>query len=266
MVYPQIGGEGDASDDDVLERLRAFAGSVIEPEEVDRATGQLALALGRGEGGEEEHRYQAAEVRHGILAVLTGLALHGGFRPWGSTFLVFSDYLRPALRLAALMAQPVIHVFTHDSVAVGEDGPTHQPVEHLESLRLIPGVQVLRPADEAETVEAWRRAVQRTDGPTALVLSRQSVPSLALSEPIGAVDVEIVATGSEVQLAVEVAARLQERSLIARVISAMDRADFSPFHRMLDVLSRPFEDQPDARDLAEPPLPHERVAATFCGT
>ena len=181
----------------------------------------------------------------GMAAVLNGLALHGGFRPWGSTFLVFSDYLRPALRLAAMMKQPVIHIFTHDSVAVGEDGPTHQPVEHVESLRLIPGLQVLRPADEAETVEAWRRAIERTDGPTALILTRQSVPFLdpntivrprnapSTNEPAetrdgSPIDVEIVATGSEVALALDVATRLAERGVIARVVSAMDRQTYAP--------------------------------------
>lgn len=195
----------------------------------------LAGSTGAKTGGVRVTRddYSGSTIAFGIrefamAAVLNGLALHGGFRPWGSTFLVFSDYLRPALRLAALMRQPVIHVFTHDSVAVGEDGPTHQPVEHLESLRLIPALQVLRPADEAETVEAWRRALQRTDGPTALILSRQSVPSLDLDEPTGSVDVEIVSTGSEVQLAVQVAARLRERSIRARVVSAMDRTAYRP--------------------------------------
>ncbi|MEU3013584.1 transketolase family protein [Nocardia asteroides] len=112
----------------------------------------------------------------GMAAILNGISLHGGFRVFGSTFLVFADYLRPALRLSALMRQPVIYVLTHDSIAVGEDGPTHQPVEHLESLRLIPGLQVLRPADDAETAHAWHLALTRTDGPTALILSRQSVP------------------------------------------------------------------------------------------
>jgi transketolase len=164
-----------------------------------------------------------------MAAVLNGLALHGGLRPWGSTFLVFSDYLRPALRLAALMGQPVVHVLTHDSVAVGEDGPTHQPVEHIESLRLIPGLLVLRPADEAETAEAWRRALERVDGPTALILTRQAVPPLALPEVADdPVDLEIVATGSEVALGVAVAARLLERGVTARVVSAMDRSAYRP--------------------------------------
>ncbi len=164
-----------------------------------------------------------------MAAVLNGLSLHGGFRPFGSTFLVFSDYLRPALRLACLMRQPVIYVLTHDSVAVGEDGPTHQPVEHVESLRLIPGLQVLRPADGRETVEAWRLALERTDGPTALILTRQSVPPHRSSTPEPAeVDVEIVATGSEVALAAEVATRLQDVGVTARVVSAMDRSTYQP--------------------------------------
>ncbi len=113
-----------------------------------------------------------------MAAVLNGMSLHGGFRVYGSTFLVFSDYLRPALRLSALMRQPVVYLLTHDSVAVGEDGPTHQPVEHVESLRLIPGLTVLRPADDVETAAAWRQALATTDGPTAIVLTRQAVPSL----------------------------------------------------------------------------------------
>ena len=121
----------------------------------------------------------------GMAAVLNGLSLHGGFRPYGSTFLVFSDYLRPALRLSALMHQPVIYLLTHDSVAVGEDGPTHQPVEHVESLRLIPGVTVLRPADDLETVAAWRTALANTTGPTVLVLTRQSRPVTAGRRPAG---------------------------------------------------------------------------------
>ncbi len=164
-----------------------------------------------------------------MAAVLNGLSLHGGFRTWASTFLVFSDYLRPALRLSALMGEPVIYVLTHDSVAVGEDGPTHQPVEHVESLRLIPGLQVLRPADEAETVEAWRRAIECTDGPTALILSRQSLPphTTPPSGPSRAT-VEIVATGSEVSLAVEVAERLAGRGVVARVVSAPDRSGYQP--------------------------------------
>ncbi len=167
-----------------------------------------------------------------MAAVLNGLSLHGGFRVFGSTFLVFSDYLRPALRLSALMHQPVVYVLTHDSVAVGEDGPTHQPVEHVESLRLIPGVRVLRPADDHETAAAWRAALERADGPTVLVLSRQAVPSLGPAPHTfltahGArvvVDherpvVDVVASGSEVAVAVAAAELLAGDGVAVRVLS-----------------------------------------------
>jgi transketolase len=113
---------------------------------------------------------------HGMAAAMNGMALHGGIRPYAGTFLVFSDYCRPAIRLSALMSQPVIYVFTHDSIGLGEDGPTHQPVEHLTALRSIPNVEVFRPADAVEAAEAWKCALERTDGPTVLVLSRQKVP------------------------------------------------------------------------------------------
>ncbi|MEJ2582147.1 MAG: transketolase, partial [Acidobacteriota bacterium] len=115
---------------------------------------------------------------HAMGAILNGLALHTGVRPYGGTFLVFSDYMRPAIRLAALMEQPVIYVFTHDSVWLGEDGPTHQPVEHTMALRMIPDLVVLRPADANETAAAWKVALERTHGPTALLLSRQGLPTL----------------------------------------------------------------------------------------
>lgn len=164
----------------------------------------------------------------GMAAVLNGMSLHGGFRVFGSTFLVFADYLRPALRLSALMRQPVIYVLTHDSVAVGEDGPTHQPVEHLESLRVIPGLQVLRPADDAETVHAWRLALERTDGPTALVLTRQAVPQQDDSSDFSGAAIELAATGSEVALAHAVANALHAEGHSVRVVSALDRTRYAP--------------------------------------
>ena len=113
---------------------------------------------------------------HGMGAILNGIVLHGGTRPYGGTFLVFSDYMRPAVRLAALMRLPVIYVWTHDSIGLGEDGPTHQPVEHLSALRAIPGLDVVRPADANETAWAWRLALEHTDRPTALCLTRQNLP------------------------------------------------------------------------------------------
>jgi transketolase len=174
---------------------------------------------------------------HGMAAALNGIALHGGLRPFGSTFLVFADYLRPALRLSALMRQPVIYIFTHDSVHVGEDGPTHQPIEHIESLRLIPGLAVLRPADTAETALAWEIAADNTDGPTALVLSRQKLPTLSaggidemreqgfriVHGDAGHTDVVLAASGSEVALALEAAELLTGRGVSVTVVSVMWR-------------------------------------------
>ena len=164
-------------------------------------------------------RYGVRE--HAMGAVMNGLALHGGWRPYGGTFLVFSDYMRPAIRLAALMHQPVVFVLTHDSVFLGEDGPTHQPVEHAMSLRLIPGLHVIRPADANETVGAWQLALARDRGPTAILLTRQNVPTLSASTRDGvarggyvvrdggaAPRVTLIATGSEVAVAVAAAERL----------------------------------------------------------
>jgi len=173
---------------------------------------------------------------HAMGAVLNGLALHGGLRPFGGTFLVFSDYMRPSIRLAALMEQPVIYVFTHDSVWVGEDGPTHQPVEHALALRAIPNLVVLRPADGNETAAAWRVALERTVGPTALLLSRQGLPVLEGASELGmegvargayaVVDasggtpaIVLIATGGEVSLAVDASAELAARGIDARVVS-----------------------------------------------
>jgi transketolase len=169
---------------------------------------------------------------HAMAAVVNGMLLHGGVRAFGSTFLVFSDYLRPSLRLAAIMGIPAVHVFTHDSIWVGEDGPTHQPVEHLDALRVIPNVHVVRPADARETVWAWRHALRRRDGPTAVVLTRQPVPVLdrvasvqeaggagVVFEPGRLPDLVLAATGSEVSLCRDVAAALGEEGLAARVVS-----------------------------------------------
>ena len=166
-------------------------------------------------------------------AILNGMALHGGLKPFGATFLVFSDYERPALRLSAMQKLPVLHVFTHDSFYVGEDGPTHQPVEHLASLRAIPELLVIRPADATETVEAMKIALEQKDRPIALVLTRQSLPVIdrntyssadnlkygayILKDSINTPDVIIIATGSEVHLALETAEKLNNHSV--RVVS-----------------------------------------------
>ena len=176
---------------------------------------------------------------HAMGSIANGLALHGGLRPFTATFLIFSDYMRPAIRLAALMGQPVIYVFTHDSIYLGEDGPTHQPVEQLESLRLIPNLTVLRPADGRETALAWQQALENKSGPTALVLTRQGLEQLKESNPEGYKkggypvedsndpDVILMASGSEVSLAVNVAHQLEQDMISSRVISVPDRERFT---------------------------------------
>jgi transketolase len=168
---------------------------------------------------------------HAMAAAVNGLALHGGIvKPYGSTFFVFTDYMRPSIRLSALMELDVVWVLTHDSVAVGEDGPTHQPIEHLASLRAIPGLTVIRPADANETVEAWRVALEEVSGPAMLVLTRQDVPVLEgsgegvargayLLADADAPDAVLVATGSEVWVALEARTLLAERGLQVRVVS-----------------------------------------------
>jgi transketolase len=173
---------------------------------------------------------------HGMAACLNGIAAHGGLRAFGSTFLVFSDYMKPAVRLAAIMRLPVIYIGTHDSIGVGEDGPTHQPVEHLAMLRAIPNLVVLRPADATETIESWRTAIARLEGPTMLVLSRQKLPVLdraalgkvegvrrgayvLLDPPGGAPQAILIATGSEVHVALAAARLLQADRVRVRVVS-----------------------------------------------
>jgi transketolase len=173
---------------------------------------------------------------HAMGAIMNGMALHGGVIPYGGTFLVFADYMRPAIRLAALMGQRVIYVFTHDSIGLGEDGPTHQPVEQLTSLRCIPNLTVIRPADAAETAEAWRAALQHKTGPVALVLTRQKLPLInratygaaagtlrgayVLSDaPDGAPELLLIASGSEVGIAMAAQPVLQAQGISARVVS-----------------------------------------------
>jgi transketolase len=173
---------------------------------------------------------------HAMGATLNGMALHGGVIPYGATFLIFSDYMRPPMRLAALMEQRVIYVFTHDSIGLGEDGPTHQPVEQLSALRAIPNITVIRPCDGNETAEAWRAALTRKDGPTALALTRQNLPHLdravyasasglqrgayiLADAPNHQPDIILLASGSEVSLITEAAKRLAEQGIQARVVS-----------------------------------------------
>ncbi|PQJ35103.1 transketolase [Salinibacter sp. 10B] len=181
-------------------------------------------------------RYFRFGVReHAMAGAMNGMALHGGIQPYGGTFLIFSDYLRPSLRLSALMEQPVVYVFTHDSIGIGEDGPTHQPVEHLMALRAIPNLTLLRPADANETAEAWKVAVQNTEGPTALALTRQTLPvfdreevtpargvgrgAYVLRPTEGTPDVLLIGSGSEVQHALAAARTLADDGIEAQVVS-----------------------------------------------
>jgi transketolase len=196
-----------------------------------------------GAGNFEPENWAGRNMHFGIRenamgAILNGMALHCGLIPYGGTFFVFSDYMRPPMRLAAMNALPVIYIFTHDSIGMGEDGPTHQPVEQLVGLRSIPGMVVLRPADANETVAAWRVAVGRKQGPVALVLTRQGLPVLDLGShpgipagvPLGGYiladsptserpDIVLIATGSEVHLALEARDRLATEGVHARVVS-----------------------------------------------
>ena len=186
----------------------------------------------------QKDAYDGRNIRFGVRehamgGIMSGMFLHNGLRPYGGTFLVFADYLRPALRVAAIMNIPVIYVFTHDSIAVGEDGPTHQPVEQLVSLRAIPGLTVIRPADASETAQAWRQALKITNGPIALILSRQKLPVLksnaikdgltkgayVLADCDGKPDIILIGTGSEVHIIIEAKARLLEKGVAARVVS-----------------------------------------------
>lgn len=172
---------------------------------------------------------------HAMAGILSGIALHGGLIPYGGTFLVFADYMRPSIRLAALMKQPVKYVFTHDSIAVGEDGPTHQPIEHLAGLRSIPGLVVIRPCDANETSEAWKKAIKLTDRPVALILSRQKLPVIDRSrygaaeelsngayiifDSEGTPDIIIIATGSEVHIALSAGEELIKAGIRTRIVN-----------------------------------------------
>jgi len=205
----------------------------------DLAPSTKTILHGYGDFGWGEycgHNLHFGVREHAMGAIAGGMALHGGIIPYTATFLTFSDYMRPPMRLAAMMGIHVIYVFTHDSIGLGEDGPTHQPIEHLMSLRAVPGLTVIRPADAAETAEAWRAALLNADGPTALVLTRQKVPvldrtTLAPAEGVewgGYVlwesadcvpDVILIATGSEVQVGLEAGRKLAEDGINVRVVS-----------------------------------------------
>jgi transketolase len=218
----------------IARRLPTFLGGSADLAESNKTDLEDAGDMGPEETGRNLH-YGIRE--HAMGSVSNGLALHGGLRPFAATFLVFSDYMRPSVRLASLMGLPVVYVWTHDSVGLGGDGPTHQPIEHLASLRAMPVLRLFRPADGPETLEAWRAAIERTDGPTALALTRQDLPPidrrrhagagglhrgayvLADADGGGSPDLLLIATGSEVWVALEARERLQAEGVATRVVS-----------------------------------------------
>ena len=196
------------------------------------------LTLVKGMGGVTGDNFAAKYIyygvrEHGMAAAMNGIALHGGLIPYGGAFFVFTDYMRPSLRLAALMGVRVIHVLTHDSIGLGEDGPTHQPIEHLASLRAMPNTLVQRPADAMETAECWEIAIKNTTGPSLLVLSRQAVPAMrfdtngnksarggyVLAEAEGPRAATLIATGTEVSLAMSARAALAREGIQVAVVS-----------------------------------------------
>jgi transketolase len=201
-------------------------------------SGNASVPLRRGKWGNHIN-YGVREF--GMSAIMNGIALHGGYLPYGGTFLTFSDYSRNAVRMAALMGERVVFVFTHDSIGLGEDGPTHQPIEHLASLRLIPNNTVWRPCDAVETMVAWLAAIERRDGPSCLILSRQSLPHVdrdaqqlrdirkggyVLAESQDAAALTLLATGSEVALALHAREALAAQGIAARVVSMPSCSDF----------------------------------------
>jgi len=209
----------------LAERIPELVGGAAD---LASSTGTTIKGAGDVTPGEYGGRNLHFGVREfGMAAALNGMAAQGGLRVFGSTFMTYSDYMKNAIRMASIMHLPVVFVFTHDSVAVGEDGPTHEPIEQLAALRSIPGLVTLRPADAREAMGAWRQAIARQDGPTALVLTRQGLPTLDVDPPVergGYVvapgdDVAIIATGSEVSIALEARDVLASEGVAARVVS-----------------------------------------------
>jgi len=262
VVPNLVGGSGDL---DPSTRTMMKGCGDFESPSVDQSSNELPTqGTAGGVWGYAGRNIHFGLREHAMAAIITGLALHGGLLPFGATFLSFSDYMRPAIRLAALSKARVIYVWTHDSIALGEDGPTHQPVEQLAGLRAMPNMMVIRPSDATETVEAWRVALQHTEGPVGLVLTRQKLPVLdrrtlapaaglaqgayILAESQGsAADVILIATGSEVPLALEARQLLVREGIRSRVVSM-------PCWELFDA-------QPQAyRDAVLPPSVHARVS------
>lgn len=217
----------------IAQRMPSFAGGSADLSPSTKTSIKNSPSLGKNQFSGKNIHFGIRE--HAMGAILNGLALCGGIIPFGSTFLMFSDYMRPSIRLAALMKIQVIYVFTHDSIFVGEDGPTHQPIEHLTSLRAIPNLLVIRPSDATETAAAWIAALSHKDGPTALILTRQDLPVIIrslypsqsqlkygayiLKDSVKPPEIILMATGSEVSLALDATLQLQGRGIQARLLS-----------------------------------------------
>jgi transketolase len=262
VVTNLVGGSADL-DPSTRTAMKGF-GDFESPLAPDSDDGVPTQGAAGGPWGYTGRNLHFGVREHAMTAVMTGMALHGGLLPYGATFLSFSDYMRPSIRLAALSRAHVIYIWTHDSIALGEDGPTHQPVEHLASLRAMPNLMIIRPSDATETVEAWRVALRHTEGPVGLVLTRQKLPVLdrhflapASGLERGAYilvendrrppDVILIATGSEVSLALAAYARLAREGIGCRVVSM-------PCWEL-------FEKQPQAyRDAVFPPHVRARVS------
>jgi transketolase len=237
-VIPDLADQSVASRQSSQKVLAALVevipGLVGGSADLTGSNGTAITAGGTFNATQSGRRFHWGVREHGMMAAINGMAAHGGFRPYGATFLVFLDYCKPSLRLAALMGLPTLAIFTHDSIGVGEDGPTHQPIEHLAMLRGIPNMVTLRPADAVEAAEAWRAALSRTTGPTALILTRQKLPALErkadgarevgrggyiLHEPATAPRAIVMSTGSEVHIAVAAARQLDAEGIPTRVVS-----------------------------------------------
>jgi transketolase len=234
----------------IVQRVHAFTGG-----SADLAPSTKTTLKDHGHYGFDEysdHNMHFGVREHAMGAIANGMSLHGGTIPYTGTFLIFYDYMRPPIRLAALMGIRVVFIFTHDSIGLGEDGPTHQPIEQLMGLRTVPNLVTIRPADATETVEAWKVALERRHGPTALILSRQNLPVLdrmilapasgvqrggyVLWEAATSPDTILIGTGSEAHIALEAGKLLQEKDIAARVVSL-------PSWELFDAQSIEYRDQ-----------------------
>jgi transketolase len=252
-----VGGSADLdpSTNTALKGMGDFQGPDLHPADQQGSVG--------GVWGREGRNFHFGIREHAMAAAINGIAAHGGLIPFGATFFTFSDYLRPSLRLAALMGLHVIHVFTHDSIALGEDGPTHQPIEHLAALRAIPNLLVIRPSDANETAVAWKLAIEHA-GPVVLVLSRQNIPTLdrmryapveglrhgayVVDRSAGGIpDLILIATGSELHLALAAQDELLRKDICTRVVSM-------PCWELFDMQPQEY------RDSVFPPQVTKRIA------